>query len=251
MTKKTVVIRLNYKSDKRPKAMPETDILSEWNIRRIAGASLMMAVLAGAAFWYLWKSMSPPKPTVPLAVSNKQAAPVQSSDVLRSVLQPTVTAKAGQPFGEVRPSNGQADTDGVLSDHGTDLAVNTVIKGQVVAPPDPRIVQALLSKAVYNRRPVGTIDSSVYAQPDRAVGVYYFTELKGMTGQRISHEWWREGKLIFKKSVTIRRDPSIFYTSKLVNTNMLGTWQVYLKDSEGRAMDQRRFELLAPPKHSE
>ncbi len=243
MPEKKVVIRLNYSSDNRPKAVSKPEVITEWNIRRIAGAVLILMLLAGATFWFLWKQNTPTESEVPLVVAESKPEEVK----------PPLSSSIPKSGGAVREeqSDGEANSPQVQAVEAKDVATVKNLEPaslrRVTIPRDPRIVQAVLSKAVYNRQPVGVIEGIVHAEPDRAVGVFYFTELKSMKGQKVTHEWWRGEKLIFKKSVTLRHDPGTFYTSKLVNTRMLGTWQVYLKDSQGRILDIHSFELLPPP----
>lgn len=246
MTEKKVVVRLNYSLDRRPSETAEPEMITEWHVGRIVAALVILIVLAGGAVWFMWKQGMPGGPSEGSAAAKKDSAPAQT------IVRTTIPGKQETSDGEVRAAV-EALNQALMA--AAREVPPSPLPARAVAGPsdeenltdkDPRVVQAVLSKLVYHRQPVGLIENSVYAQRDKAIGVFYYTRLKSMKGERIYHEWWHQGKLMFRKSVTVRRDPSLFYTSKLVNTRMLGNWQVFLKDSEGQVMDSKRFEVKAP-----
>ncbi|MEN8261046.1 MAG: DUF2914 domain-containing protein [Pseudomonadota bacterium] len=108
------------------------------------------------------------------------------------------------------------------------------------------VVRAKLSRGIWQREPFGKVVTPVRAEPDRAIGLFFFTELEGAQGQRFFHQWLRDGKLVFEQPVRLRAGKTRFYTSKLLNTNMLGRWEVILKDARGRVLYREGFQLIGP-----
>lgn len=108
------------------------------------------------------------------------------------------------------------------------------------------IVRAKLSRGIWQREPFGEVISPVKAEPDRAIGLFLFTEFEGAPGERFFHQWLRDGKLVFEQPVKLRADKNRFYTSKLLNANMLGQWEVRVKDAQGKILYREHFELVGP-----
>lgn len=159
---------------------------------------------------------------------------MQSQDLVQAVnalpapaafIAPDVAAKPAAPVKTVQP---------VVVDLAREVAQMLVIH-------DARIVQARVLG-------VGTdFDSSKtpgkrIAMPDTGiVKVELHTSMKALAGQVVAHRWLHNGKVLAKVSIPVTRDEQTSFSSKFINRQMLGDWQVKVTDAQDKVLAQADF----------
>lgn len=63
--------------------------------------------------------------------------------------------------------------------------------------------------------------------------LYFFTDVRHMEGQTVTHSWEYEGQLISKKEFTIKGPRWRVYSKKELDPSMTGKWTVILRDDRG------------------
>ncbi len=71
--------------------------------------------------------------------------------------------------------------------------------------------------------------------------VYYFTELRNMKGQTVTHRWAFKGKVMARIRFVVRGDRWRVYSSKKLEPQWLGQWTASVVDSSGRILSSDHF----------
>lgn len=253
------------------------EAITEWNLRRIAAA---LGVLGAALATILYLAFSggavdaPAEREVESAALDQEDRNVSAAsdplpDAAEPVSEATPFAKNGPelPAAEDSSPATTSETEAPAeaqeneraakgSEKPAEKRLDPTEKAESSHEPEPPpaasvstakgVVRARLSRGILEKEPFGEVVSPVRAKADEAITLYFFTELEGMRGQRVSHQWLREGKLVFEKSLILKANNMRFHTSKLLTRHMLGHWQVQLTDARGRILHSESFELIGP-----
>lgn len=97
---------------------------------------------------------------------------------------------------------------------------------------------------INNKEPGKGIVSPLTANKDRAIGVFYFTEINNMKGKTLFHQWKRDGKLVYERKINILGDRWRASTSKLITYSKTGSWSVRLVNKQGDIFNELEFEVV-------
>ena len=116
------------------------------------------------------------------------------------------------------------------------------------APPAeaPRgwVERASLTASVVDREPQGRV-KQLTTDRDR---IFYFTEVRGMTGETLIHRWERSGGLVIEVPLVIGGPRWRTYSTKQLDSGSLGDWTVSAIDASGRVLSSDGFSYVeAPP----
>ncbi|VAW63847.1 hypothetical protein MNBD_GAMMA09-1124 [hydrothermal vent metagenome] len=76
--------------------------------------------------------------------------------------------------------------------------------------------------------------------------VYFFTEITGLNGHRITHRWEFNGQVLAEISFQVGADRWRTWSSKNMLASWTGIWQVSVLDEGGNIIEQTSFEYIAP-----
>lgn len=119
---------------------------------------------------------------------------------------------------------------------------------QAAAPATPAptgtIARSAFTTAVENREPV----DSVNTLGTDTSKVYYFTELKGMEGQQVTHRWEYNGQVMAEVPFNVGGQRWRVYSSKQLDSVWQGEWKVSVIDANGGTLSVNTFtyEKAAP-----
>ena len=101
------------------------------------------------------------------------------------------------------------------------------------------VVRALFTTAVIDREPIDQIlvGSSIKK-------VYFFTDLRHMENQTITHRWEHKGKVISKFNFKVKGPRWRVYSSKVLSADMLGKWTVVVADNNGWPLKAAVFQYV-------
>lgn len=101
------------------------------------------------------------------------------------------------------------------------------------------VVRALFTTAVVDREPIDQIlvGSSIKK-------VYFFTDLRHMENQTITHRWEHKGKVISKFDFKVKGPRWRVYSSKVLSADMLGKWTVVVADNKGWPLKAAVFQYV-------
>jgi len=117
------------------------------------------------------------------------------------------------------------------------------IKGQDSSKDNHTKVRASLTYRVNNKEPAGDTVRTVNTKHKKPVWVYYFTELKAMNGNKVYHEWLRNGSVVSKQALVISGDTWRTSSRKLISDTEQGNWSVRLVDEKGRLLNEKNFKV--------
>lgn len=97
------------------------------------------------------------------------------------------------------------------------------------------VSRAVFTNAVVNREPVDQLLRIVH----EARHVYFFTELKGLTGETIFHRWERDGTVVAEVPFEVGGPRWRVWSSHTLATDGYGQWRVSIVSEDGRVIDSR------------
>ncbi|MFZ2406861.1 MAG: DUF2914 domain-containing protein, partial [Methylobacter sp.] len=105
------------------------------------------------------------------------------------------------------------------------------------------VSRASLTYGMNNKEPSGELVSTVDVRHKKPVWVYYFTELKSMKGNKVYHEWVRNGEVVSRQALVISGDIWRTSSRKLLSDSEKGNWTVRLVDKNGRLLNKKEFKV--------
>jgi hypothetical protein len=150
------------------------------------------------------------------------------------------------------PVEPQAEEQAVLEIKNNDIKLEVIsqdkaaveVKQSPEVLNDSRVVRALLTRAISNKEPLDNISSFITVNKTKAAGVFYFTELVGMKGQIVSHQWSWNDKPVYEKKFKIFGDRWRIATSKVIPYTIAGSWAVRMIDEKGNSLNEIQFEVI-------
>lgn len=113
-------------------------------------------------------------------------------------------------------------------------------RGPVTILDESRIGRARLTSNVVNREPVDELGSTVsVSSGDRFV--YFFTEIRGMTGRSVTHRWTYGGNVAASVPFQIGSDRWRVYSRKSIQAGQSGPWTVVAVGSDGSELARAAF----------
>ncbi len=101
------------------------------------------------------------------------------------------------------------------------------------------VSRAVFTIGIDNREPVIMVDS---ISADSYNTISFFTELTGMTGETVTHQWMFDDKVMFEKSFEIGGDRWRIWTSKTLLPDWTGTWTVKVLNEDGSVLERKSFD---------
>jgi hypothetical protein len=101
------------------------------------------------------------------------------------------------------------------------------------------VSRAVFTIGIDNREPVIMVDS---ISADSYNSISFFTELTGMTGETVTHQWMFDDKVMFEKSFEIGGDRWRVWTSKTLLPDWTGTWTVKVLNEGGSVLEHKSFD---------
>lgn len=100
------------------------------------------------------------------------------------------------------------------------------------------VTRAQFTRAVVKSEPVDTLS----AIPTTLKYLYYFTELKGFTGETIAHRWEHNGQVVAESRFDIGGPRWRSWSGQMLAEDMTGHWRVSVLDFVGRVIAVSEFD---------
>jgi hypothetical protein len=100
------------------------------------------------------------------------------------------------------------------------------------------VARAQFTTAIANHEPtddVTTLDNS-------HTKIYFFTDLKNMSGQTVTHRWSFNGNTVAEVKLSPKAAHWRTYSSKVLDPVMTGTWSVEVLDAAGNVLAKKSFD---------
>jgi len=101
------------------------------------------------------------------------------------------------------------------------------------------VTRALFTIGIDDREPVIMVDS---ISADSYNSISFFTELNGMSGETVTHQWTFDDQVMFEKSFEVGGDRWRVWTSKTLLPDWTGTWTVKVLNEDGSVLERKTFE---------
>lgn len=137
----------------------------------------------------------------------------------------------------------QTTADGQATTQPTDSAdspMDSKTEAGAPAGPGPSVDRDKVTTGLIDREPQ---DEVTQLGNDKSQ-VYYFTEVHGKPGDRVTHRWEYEGQLMAEVPFEIGSSRWRTYSSKELMPTWLGEWTVTAVDASGRVLSQKTFEVV-------
>jgi hypothetical protein len=112
----------------------------------------------------------------------------------------------------------------VVVRHAPSVSVPATIAGS--------IVRAQFTSAIKDREPTDSL-ASVGADKTEA---YFFTELQGFAGTKITHRWEHGGKVVLERTFDVAADRWRAWSNKALGPHATGEWKVTVVDGSGATL---------------
>lgn len=221
--KKNIVIKVKYPS---PGKAPENvvsgpsenfasgmSVVTEWNYKRIG---LVLGSLLLAMVMWIYVSDDEQKVTETTQVIQSQSAQPEQQEVSAAPSQ-AVTATATASTAQNKPQAPVATS-------------NAVIRSQ-------------LTSDIKKNEPVNKLKLPLKIDKKETLWVYYFAELKGLTGQVIYHEWWLNGNLVSRKKVNVSDNPWRTASKQVITYTTNNDWIVRVVDENRNTLSETSFNI--------
>jgi len=242
-----VVIKINYKgSNNSPYKRSEVVSVTEWNIKRIVIALILLIVFIVFPFYYfsadsvelkteeLTLVTAEKRVDNNLKVFDKEPVKLEKENEVNTIINnPIRTIEKERTVIDIKP------VEKIKVDEIGEPIINSS-QGLV----DKRVVRALLTTGVENKEPLDVIGSPVIVNKNKATGLFYFTEIIDMKGEDLYHRWLWNDKLIYNREINILGNRWRTTTSKKIPYSKAGNWSVRLVNNEGIVLNEIKFKVI-------
>ncbi|GMM86850.1 DUF2914 domain-containing protein [Pseudoalteromonas sp. MTN2-4] len=105
------------------------------------------------------------------------------------------------------------------------------------------ISRAVLTTGISEREPVDVLKDSI-EQTEFQEKLFFFTEVRKLKGQTISHLWFHQDQLMAEIPLTISADRYRTYSSKNIMPSQTGQWRVEAVTEQGELLAQKTFRII-------
>ncbi|TLX45155.1 hypothetical protein C1E24_20365 [Pseudoalteromonas phenolica] len=105
------------------------------------------------------------------------------------------------------------------------------------------ISRAVLTTGISEREPVDVLKESI-EQTEFQEKLFFFTEVRKLKGQTISHLWFHQDQLMAEIPLTISADRYRTYSSKNIMPSQTGQWRVEAVTEQGELLAQKTFRII-------
>jgi hypothetical protein len=105
------------------------------------------------------------------------------------------------------------------------------------------VVRSAFTTDIDNREPVDTVDQL----PADNAKVYFFTELRDMTGQKARHRWEHNGEVMAEVEFDVRGPRWRVWSSKNFQPQWTGEWKVSVINAADEVIAEQKLEVVPEP----
>jgi hypothetical protein len=102
------------------------------------------------------------------------------------------------------------------------------------------VARAMFTSNVIDHEPVDTLTSLSVSQGE----IYYFTELRNLAGQTVTHRWEYQGKEMAQVDFEVGSPRWRVYSIKKLDPQWTGTWTVTVTDSHGHTLQTDSIDVI-------
>jgi len=236
---KKISIKIKSKTERRIMEEPQIEVISEWNIKRIFIALLVLLLLIIIPGYYLNSQNQEPTPKdiKQPGITTETNISIQEEE---QVIKPSII-EVIEPLKDeaIKPQETQLKKEVILPEKIKPVAQapSKTISEQLHS----NISRASLVRGMKDKEPYGDVELPFLVNSEQAERLFYFTEINNMKGDTAFHEWLKDGKSIYKRKIKIRGNRWRVSTSKLFNNKHVGEWQARTLNQQGKVLNKITF----------
>ena len=104
------------------------------------------------------------------------------------------------------------------------------------------VVRSIFTTAIQDREPIDKLDDTA----GKTNNLFYFTELRDMSGQTATHRWEHEGKVVSEVKFNVRGPRWRVWSSKAYTPGWEGEWKVSVLNGAGEIISEDIVKYTAP-----
>ncbi|MGZ8137496.1 MAG: DUF2914 domain-containing protein [Methylococcaceae bacterium] len=249
--KRNIVIKVKYPVSGKSTENLAPKMITEWNVKRILLAAGALVLILASLFYVINNNTQKTDVDNAAVIVNaieKQATPQledKGAEIKNLELSGQSAAETNPPVkSKKEPDKKNKQTAGItVKDVIKKQPTEKVIKEHGYSKVNHNVTRALLTYDINNKEPVGETVGAVDVSRKKPVWVYYFTELTGMKGSKVYHEWLKDGVVVSRKALVISGDTWRTSSRKLLSDPEKGNWTVKLVDKNGRLLNEKTFKV--------
>ncbi|OGI43047.1 MAG: hypothetical protein A2637_03860 [Candidatus Muproteobacteria bacterium RIFCSPHIGHO2_01_FULL_65_16] len=105
------------------------------------------------------------------------------------------------------------------------------------------VARAVVASGISDREPTDNLTTV----SNDVTKVYFFTELKDMAGQSVTHRWEFDGKTMYEMKFDVAGARWRVFSSKTLDPSWTGAWKVSVVDANGGIMKSGAFTYTKAP----
>ncbi len=177
------------------------------------------------------------------AVLTEQTDTVQTLDSEPELVQVTDEISVEKETVETATTSPEAEQDAETS--STQFSDNAKVTSVALgAQIDVQFIsRAVLTTGISEREPVDVLKESI-EQTEFQEKLFFFTEVRKLKGQTISHLWFHQDQLMAEIPLTISADRYRTYSSKNIMPSQTGQWRVEAVTEQGELLAQKTFRII-------
>ncbi|MBS3799333.1 DUF2914 domain-containing protein [Pseudoalteromonas sp. BDTF-M6] len=144
----------------------------------------------------------------------------------------------------IRTEPVQAEPTLAAADFNDEAKVANLAQGSKIDT--DKVSRAVLTTQVQDREPVSALGREI-AMDDFDDRLVFFTELRGLQGQQVSHIWYFEQQQVARVELGVHTARYRTFSSKRIMPSQAGLWRVELRDNNNKLLATREFRLIAKP----
>lgn len=94
------------------------------------------------------------------------------------------------------------------------------------------IARAQFTSAIKDRQPADSLTTAGAGAKE----LYFFTELKGLSGTKVTHRWEHGGKTVLERTFDVGADHWRAWSNKAIAPSAAGEWKVTVVDAGGATL---------------
>jgi hypothetical protein len=209
-------LQIKIKSQTESRMMEDLDaeMIIEWDIKKIVISLCSLLLLMGSFIYYYFFVTEHSVVVKKQMIATKSQPPMIQEKVIFKTLIKTPIKKSKKELVTLTP--------------------NFIKNSQ-------HIKRGLLAKKTIKKEPIGTVNTPVIVNTEKAISLTYFTEVINMQGNIIYHVWIMNNKVIYKKKINILGNRWRISTRKLLTYAEVGQWQVRVVTDKGDILHKINF----------
>ena len=107
-----------------------------------------------------------------------------------------------------------------------------------------KVARVQLAARMQGLEPGPPIDLPIRLSQGQSRTIYFFTELRGMSGRSVLHRWERNGRMMQERQLHPASQSWRAYTAMTITGDMRGSWRISAVDATtGKVLAGQRFEV--------